>query len=665
MKKLLSAAALAATWHTAFCAVSPQSTNKVAELPPVTVYASRIDDVRDDIPASVAVYTAEQIEASGARDLPELLSKKANIDVRTLNANPLQAQIAMRGFGENSFGRVKVLLDGEELNNVDMDAPNLARIPLGSVERIEIIHGPCPVLHGDGAVAGVVNVITDTRDYDRKTRITGKAGSQNTFGANVLTKGGSEEEGVLYSAAYDYVQSDGYRRRSAYDLHTANAAVRKDFENGSTAGLKVNYANAFYEMPGALTWNEWKHARKSASSRNDWARMWNYGVGLDTRIAIAEDQWLLLDGSFSKKHRKANWGAYGYANEYDLYGYFLSPRYVNEMAIAGFDSKFTIGTDFRYDRYKVKDASGFNNPKYHFDRMRYAAFLHEEFFLLEGLSVVAGARIENINNRWANYRGIAEHDNSDWMGDYELGLVYRPVEGVKTYVKGTRFHRSAFCDELNYTEDGRFLVPEKGASLDIGLECEFLEEFRFDANGYGMVMEDEIFYNPYARDYGFYWGGYNSNSPSKTRRIGLDSGVSWRRDKVAEASVRYSIVKADFASGQYHGKDVPMVPNHRIRLEVGFWIVDDIEVKGGYRFVSSQHLAGDFRNAHDELPAASLFDVGAYYEPAWAEGWKASFVMDNLFDRNTCDFAGWSDYSGAYCYPVCGRSFLFTVSYEF
>ena len=40
-------------------------------------------------------------------------------------------------------------------------------------------------------------------------------------------------------------------------------------------------------------------------------------------------------------------------------------------------------------------------------------------------------------------------------------------------------------------------------------------------------------------------------------------------------------------------------------------------------------------------------------------------VIDNIFDREYCDFAGWSDYSGAYCYPACGRSFMFTVSYEF
>ena len=88
-------------------------------------------------------------------------------------------------------------------------------------------------------------------------------------------------------------------------------------------------------------------------------------------------------------------------------------------------------------------------------------------------------------------------------------------------------------------------------------------------------------------------------------------------------------------------------------------------MKGGYRYVSSHVLAGDFGNEHDRLAGYSVFDVGLYYTPSWAEGWKASFVMDNLLDRDYCDFAGWSDYTGAYYYPACGRSFMFALGYSF
>ena len=665
MKKPILAAAAAAAFG-ACAAQDGAQPAAAAELPAVTVYATRTEDSKDAVPAAVAVLTAEDIASSGARDLPDLLAKRANLDVRTLNSNPLQAQIAMRGFGENSFGRVKVLVDGEELNNVDMEAPDLSRVPLAAVERVEILHGPSPVLYGDGAVAGVVSIETAPRGGEPRTRVSARAGSQSTFGVDAHTRGACSTNGVGYSAGYGYVQSGGYRRRSAYDIHSARAAVRKDFENGSRIGVRASYGNAFYEMPGPLTYAQWKDSAKSAWNDRDSARIWNYGAGADGKFRLAEDQWLYVDTSFSSRRREASWGAYGYANEYSLYGVSLSPRYVNTMRVAGFDSKFTAGIDLRHDLYRVRDRSGYNNPRYRFNRLRQAFFAHEEFYILENLSATAGARLEHVANRWKNYAGLRENGDGDWTGDFELGLLYRPVDGMKLYVRGTRFHRSAFCDELNYTADGRFLRPETGTSLDAGAEYAFMDGFMLDFNAYGSVMDDEIFYNPYARDFGGgAWGGYNANSPSRTRRAGFDAGLSWRREGCAEASVRYSAVDASFGEGQYHGRDVPLVPKHRIRAEAGVWICEGVEVKCGFRYTGPQRLSGDYSNVHGGLAGFATFDAGIYFSPEWAKGWKASFAVDNIGDRRFCDFAGWSDYSGAYYYPACGRSFLFTVGYEF
>ncbi len=656
MKRMIVFAAMA-EMAGMLCA-EPAETADGAATPPavVTVYASRVDAAKDGMPASVSVFTSADIEASCARDLPELLRKKAGIDVHSMNGNPILTSLATRGFGDNAFGRMKVVLDGEELNNVDMSAPNLTRISLDGASRIELVRGPSPVLYGDGAIAGVVNVSTDSHDYAKRTRIAAKAGSQNTFGGSFATRGGSEADGVQYGASYDYLQSGGYRERSAYRIHTANALVRKNFENGSTIGIKANYQNAFYELPGSLTHYQWKHSRKTANNRDDYSRIWSYGISFDSKMKLAEDQWLRLDGGFSHQYRHARYTSSASDLEYDACCMHISPRYINEMDLFGFGNRFTAGFDFRFDRYGEDHPFSFGSPvKRHFDRSRYAVYVHDEFSLTEELSIVVGARLEMIENRWAHYQGLAKSHSRDWMGDWELGLVYRPFEGLKTYVKGTRFHRSAFCDELSYTQNGKFLDPETGYSLDIGAEWEFMEGFNLDINGYGMIMEDEIFYDPVLPPY-----GYNCNSPAKTRRIGLDAGISWKREKLAEASLRYGVVHADFGSGTYHGRDIPYVPNHRIRAEAGYWIFDDLEIKGGYSYTSSQYLSGDFANANEKLPAYSLFDISATYEPSWAKGWKASFIMDNIFDRNYCDYAG-----VGYYYPATGRSFMFIVSYEF
>ena len=639
--------------------------NMVAELPPVTVYASRIDAGIDDIPASVQVIDSGEIGGSLASDMGGLLEKCANVGVRTLNGNPLQAQIFMRGFGENSFGRVKVLLDGEELNGVDMSAPDIARIALSSVERVEVIHGPSPVLHGDGAVAGTINVLTAVPDAPPRTRISAKGGSRGAAGVGFGSRGAVGEEGYWYSSSYAYDRSDGYRDRSAYGIHAFDAAVGRRFENGSRFAVKADYAWGFYEMPGALSYEAWKADRKAAAYGNDWCRTWSAGSGFELKARLAEDHLLYVDGRFSMRRRRSNWGDYGYANDYALYGMAFSPRYANTVPVAGFDNSFTVGSDLRCDRFNVRDRSGLNNPRYHFDRLRTALFLHDEFFFSETFSLAAGVRAEHIGSRWRRHRDLVDPDLDVWTGDFEFGAVWRPAEGVRTYVKATRFHRSPFCDETDYTADGKPLDPETGYSFDVGGSWSFLDEFDLTFNAYGMSMEDEIFFNPYVTPGVYGWNGYNCNSPSETRRAGFDVSFGWLRRRTAEASVRYGAVHADFDGGKYDGETVPLVPAHRVRAEAGVWIVDDLEVKAGCRYVSPQYLMGDFENAHDRLKGFIVFDAGIVYTPCWAEGWKAVLVVDNLFDKDYCDLAGWSDWSGFYCYPACGRSLLATVEYEF
>ena len=103
MKKLLTAAALASTRWLSYAAET-QNTNAVVETASVTVYASRIDDNREAIPAAVSVYTADDIAASGAQSLPELLAKKAK-------SKKIAAVVFDRG-GYLYTGRVQSLADG-------------------------------------------------------------------------------------------------------------------------------------------------------------------------------------------------------------------------------------------------------------------------------------------------------------------------------------------------------------------------------------------------------------------------------------------------------------------------------------------------------------------------------------------------------------------------
>ena len=240
--RMQMAAAFCAAAGAVACNARAVATNEVAELTPVVVVATRLDQTKQEVPSHVDVMTKADIESSGAESTVELLEKRANLFVRKLTPSPAMSQIAMRGYGANSFGRVKVMVDGEGLNNPDMAAQGLARVPVRSIEKVEILHGPQTVLHGGDASAGVINITSGADSYEKKTVLDVHGGSWGTVGAHVGTRGGFEETGTTYFADLDYDRADGWRENSQYELWSLKGGVRQHFD-GAT-GCRAEYTTA-------------------------------------------------------------------------------------------------------------------------------------------------------------------------------------------------------------------------------------------------------------------------------------------------------------------------------------------------------------------------------------------------------------------------------------
>ncbi len=95
-------------------------------------------------------------------------------------------RINLRGLGNS---RTIVLLNGRRLYGSDSLGPDVSRIPLSAVERVEILPGAGAAIYGANAVGGAVNIIT-RRNYNI-LELTGYFGT-STGG------GGSEWRGTLF-----------------------------------------------------------------------------------------------------------------------------------------------------------------------------------------------------------------------------------------------------------------------------------------------------------------------------------------------------------------------------------------------------------------------------------------------------------------------------------
>ena len=640
-------------------------------LPTVVVEASRIGKEPLEMAQHVEVFDADAIRATDTKDLPQLAARVPGLNVYHLGAgNPALAQIQMRGYGETGFGRVLLSVDGEYLNSFDYYAPNYSRIPLGGVRKLEILYGPQTVLYGDGASAGMINVVTDPGGYERKTYGEVHGGSWGQVGVSAGTRGGFEDEGVGYFADMGYDRSDGYRDNSGFDIWNAQGGIRKDFANGSFLRVSAFFNDAQYDLPGPLSEYDFRH-RPRTSVYGDWAHLTTFGMTLSGRGVINDENELSFVATFSQRHshytNDDDYGDYTYLRDYesDVWSYRFAPQYSCTADLADFRSEFLLGGELKYSRLCGDSADSY--PEYGLttqegcttDRWTAGTFAREEFWILDPLSLVVGARLERD---WNRNSLAAKGGRTDNFAAGEVALNWRPVDAAKVFLRWCRFYRNPFTDEYRW-RDGRkseTTKPETGWDVELGGQWDITDEWFASAVAYYSEVEDEIHYNPFAMS--------NENSPWLHRREGIDLAFGWERDKVAGFRFAWSGVHAVKAEGLYEDNWVPGVPRQQLNADGRVWLWDEFSVSAGYRLVGARYAISDTPNANGRLPSVSVFRVGCRYEPTFwnLEGLSVSFTCDNLFDKDYCDYAVASVTSGENAwYPAAGRSFLFTVRYEF
>jgi iron complex outermembrane receptor protein len=111
-------------------------------------------------PSAITVITRQDIEASGANTIPDLLRMVPGMDV-VVAAPGAQAITARVYWSEENIAYL-VLVDGRDATLEQLGQPvwGVQPILLEDIERIEIIRGPGSSLYGANAMSGVVSITT-------------------------------------------------------------------------------------------------------------------------------------------------------------------------------------------------------------------------------------------------------------------------------------------------------------------------------------------------------------------------------------------------------------------------------------------------------------------------------------------------------------------------
>ncbi|MBL8201692.1 MAG: TonB-dependent receptor [Chromatiales bacterium] len=133
----------------------------------IIVTGSRISRIEGETASPVQVLTSEYIKESGAVTLGELLQKIPAVGGAA--ANPAvnngggegASNIELRGLGAE---RTLVLLNGRRYGALGRttSAVDVNSIPVGMIERVEVLKQGAGAIYGSDAIGGVVNFITKT-----------------------------------------------------------------------------------------------------------------------------------------------------------------------------------------------------------------------------------------------------------------------------------------------------------------------------------------------------------------------------------------------------------------------------------------------------------------------------------------------------------------------
>ncbi|MGB4782706.1 TonB-dependent receptor, partial [Candidatus Methylomirabilis sp.] len=190
----------------------PGGTGEAVRLEPVVVSASRVEQRLRDIPANVTVITREDIEQSSARTVDDLLRQVPGFSLfrrsSSLVTHPTTQGVSLRGIGPSGASRTLVLLDGIPLNDPFGGWVYWDKVPLESVERIEVARGGGSGVWGNYALGGVINIITK-RPEARVAQAKLDLGSRDTVDADLLVSHVTGPWGV--SLEGNFFRTDGYK----------------------------------------------------------------------------------------------------------------------------------------------------------------------------------------------------------------------------------------------------------------------------------------------------------------------------------------------------------------------------------------------------------------------------------------------------------------------
>lgn len=570
--------------------------------------------------------------------LPELLSEQVGVFVQSFGGLGQLSTVSIRG---STAEQVSVYVDGIKINTAQGGAVDFSTLPLGAVDRVEVLRGGASSQFGSDAIGGVINIVTKKaqKKYSLELKFTEGSfftiqtheGFSKRFGKVGLvldhTHFSSDGDFTFLSSGVQFAGGGAIGGGKEFTrLH--NGFFSEGFLSRVDVDLsdkwRLHFLNDFFVTSRDQPGTEVETTQLFPANPLD-AHELLFRDAAGLRLT-GEDLWVEgLDFSVAPNYRMER---SHFTDATPAFGGPIDVTYLNQSA--GFKPKwdyhrdfgahahdFTLLYDFRYDRFN--DGSPLPGAKLSglHTRRTNAVFFQDEVRLLD-------------DRLFFNPSIRYEHAN-DFGGDVAMhfGVVGRPASWVALKGNVENSFRYPSFNELYFPDQGFIrgnpnLLKEEAISFDVGAVFEYAWA-RGELSYFRNQIDNSIVFVPVSA---FTIAPLNTG-PATAQ--GLEASVKLTPLKFLEFIGNYTFLHAQLDGS---GNQLPGRPRHLAngRLELTW--------KYGSVFGSVQYidkLPIDFANTKF-LSRRALVDVGGTLK--WRDRYFLTLQGKNVGNVQTFDSVG-------------------------
>lgn len=636
--------------------------------------------------ASTSVITRDQISRAPQAALADIIAREAGIQSTSLygGVNGAGTTVDLRGFGATAPSNTLVLIDGRRLNDWDLPGFDLSTIAKDSIERIEITRGNSgAVLYGDGAVGGVINIVTrGGAGVPNRARVEGGFGSFDTREGNVSASGTWGAFSGFING--NVIESDGYRDNNELEQKSVVGDFRWTFTQGSIY-LNLGADDQELGLPGErqvrrlpVAINQLRDDRRGTDTPFDFADKQGVRATLGVTYMVAPDFELIVDGGVRRKDQQA-----GFFSEFEeqyvdteLVTASLTPRLNITQPFLGMRSRILAGIDFYNTDYQ-SDRSMFEGlpliHAYRGEQQTLAGYFQQTLSVLPSTDISFGGRIQRTETTasdtfdasapggsfcfgvfcFPNGAQAIPLDDSETNHAWHLGAEQKLFTGVTLFGRLAQSFRVANIDE-------RIGSSPFGVTPDFGLDTQESRDweaglrlsygaFNIQSSYYEMRLTDELQFDPV---------NFVNTNLDPTRRRGVETIASWQVLSNLRLNGNLTYTDAEFREGPNAGNEVPLVSSWSGNVGLSWDIIQKwLTFDAMLRYVGERRMDNDQANFQPLIDSHTTVDIrfgGDIEQFFWSAG------VSNVFDVEYFDYAlaSASTFGNYNAYPQPGRTFM-------